>query len=92
LAIGRQLKLIPIGYWQVIEIDTYLMCDHERSSQPLTDDRNGSWLFMGGQNTQVLERSHHMTVDLNFSEFFSFIKKEERKNGFPKCQSFPNSF
>ncbi len=23
LAIGRQLKLVPIGYWQAIEIDTY---------------------------------------------------------------------
>jgi hypothetical protein len=94
LAISRQLNLIPIGYWWVIEIDTYLllMCDQKRSSQPLTDARNGSWLFTGGQNTEVLEGSHHMTMDLNFSEFFSFIKNEEKKNGFPKCQSFPNSF
>ncbi len=69
-----------------------LVCDQRRSSQPLTDDQNGSWPFMGGQNTEVLEGSHHMTMDLNFSEFFSFIKKEERKNGLPKCKSFPNSF
>ncbi len=94
--------MISIGYWQAIEIDTYwwaieidtdslLVCDQKRSSQPLTDDQNGSWPFMGGQNTEVLEGSHHMTMDLIFSEFFPFIK-EERKNGFPKCQSFPSSF
>ncbi len=92
-AFGGQLKLIPIGYCWAIEINTYslLVCDQKRSSQSLTDDWNGSWLFIGGQNTQVLEGSHHMTMDLNFSEICSFIK-EDRKNGFPKCQSFPNSF
>jgi hypothetical protein len=94
LAIGRQLKLIPIGYWWAIEIDSYVlsMCDQKRSSQPLMDARNGSWLFRGGQNTEVLEGSHHMTMDLNFSEFFCFNKNKERKNGFPNCHSFPNSF
>jgi len=83
-----------LGFWRAIEIETYLLlvCDQRRSSQPSTDDQNGSWAFMGGQNTEVLEGSHHMTMDLNFSEFFSFIKKEERKNGLPKCKSFPNSF
>ncbi len=55
LAFGGQLKLISIGYWWAIEINTYslLVCDQKRSSQSLTDDWNGSWLFIGGQNTQV---------------------------------------
>ncbi len=94
LAIGRQLKLIPIGYRWAIEIDTYslLVCDQKRSSQSLTDEQNGSWPFMGGQNTEVLEGSHHMTMDLNFSEFFPSLRRRKGRMVFQNAKVFPFLF
>ncbi len=94
LAFGGQLKLISIGYCWAIEINTYslLVCDQKRSSQSLTDDWNGSWLFTGGQNTQVLEGSHHMTMDLNFSEICSFIRRRKGRMVFQNAKVFPILF
>jgi hypothetical protein len=47
---------------------------------------------MGGQNTEVLEGSHHMTMDLNFSEFFPSLRRRKGRMVFQNAKVFPFLF